>query len=655
MQWVDENGKKLFRKGSEWLSSAFVIREPLKKESIVYLCEGLNTGYAVLMGAKKDAGIYCVGGITNYRYVMTELQKKEYKNIVLCAEKEGYEKYKELKAWANCSLIGSKKYEDLDSFYRKTNLSLLKKALLSFQENNYIPLGLDEKNQIVIYLKTVGNIHRYKKNDADILFTDAYNIEQPAEKEVIMTFFWRTRKQCRLLGTVDKVLVFKEGIFPYKGDYYYYDTQRVYLINKKKIVKIDPVNLISNSLVLKKETNERFPDLEKVNALNRDQIRELFSYLRLFKFKEIEYKLLAGWVIQSVICGGLSHRTPIWITAKESTGKTQMTKRLLLNFFLFYDSKTGRSTTPKWLTRRYSGRAMPLHRDEYEPSERHRRDTDEEMSYVRASATERFPSRGISDGLQDSTIDFKYCFSALFTSIKEPDELTKADITRFIFFRPKPYHAKNYELRIKEFEDKMTKEYKSAFLKTCMLAMHNIQKSFDSKMNNPKYREILTHRKASFFMLASCYNAVAGTEEDKIEPDDIKRYMDMRIEKRHSKIMKKCLTYTLNKHNYNLTENRMLIELLRKKEGRKILRDKGIFIRKKKELLVDIKKGVLFFQRLCKENGSPIDSENLDHKMKNDGEYFIKTVTVGVLKDQSVPRGTYWVFDWKNLKGDLYG
>ena len=46
------------------------------------------------------------------------------------------------------------------------------------------------------------------------------------------------------------------------------------------------------------------------------------------------------------------------------------------------------------------------------PVKKHASDTMNEMEAVRASSTERFPERGISAGVDDTTQTFCYCFSA---------------------------------------------------------------------------------------------------------------------------------------------------------------------------------------------------------------------------------------------------
>ena len=80
--------------------------------------------------------------------------------------------------------------------------------------------------------------------------------------------------------------------------------------------------------------------------------------------------MVIGWIIQSTICGGLQYRSPLWILGPTGAGKTQIAERVIRNFFVFYERKSGRDTTPKWIHREFHGKAIPLQRDEYDPSKK---------------------------------------------------------------------------------------------------------------------------------------------------------------------------------------------------------------------------------------------------------------------------------------------
>ena len=398
-------------------------------------------------------------------------------------------------------------YSDIDELYEKTSLEVLKKTLSNFKEDNYIPLGLNDKNDIVCYLKTTKNIHAFSKTNADLLYTDAHNSGKQPDMKTAQTFYWKVREVCRLRGLIKPVRIYKYGVFPYGGDYFFWDSNNLYLL-KDKVTKIDILSVISPDLLLLKYHNKKFPDMEKLKPLSKDELKKIFEPFYLFNLDKRDRKLLVGWIIQGLVAGGLPFRAPVWIHSPSGYGKSHLTDKLIRKYFTMYARQTGRTTTPKSIPRYFDGKAMPLQRDEFEPEAFRDREAREELSYIRMSASERFPSRSISKGVMSETIEFEWCVSALYTSIEKMPALTQADKMRFIFIDLNYSFDKNYFKKITAFQKLMTTEMRYRLLLTVLLKRKDIEKAHERLRQLPQCRHIQSHIKSAYFMLAVCYNTL---------------------------------------------------------------------------------------------------------------------------------------------------
>ena len=650
---IDAHGQKFFAENSRVASAFAVIQQPASKEGVIYIAEGLNSSLACLRGCPKGSGVICAGTISNIEAVLSYFKQKGY-NVALAIEKKGVETYNKLKVNYDCLIVGDPDFDDIDDFYRKTSLKLLQRNLKFFKEKNYIALGVDKKNDVVCYIKSLDNVRIYKMNEKEMLYSDVFNTVAVPDKEVVKKFYFKVRFQCRFAGVIKPLNRVKFGIFPDKksDDFYYWDMQNLYIIKKNnahsKVIKIDPLSVISHDFLLCKENAKKRPDLTKLAPLTPCELKNLFEPLFMFNFQKMEYRLLVGWVIQSFLCGGLPYRTPIWITAPTGNGKSDISRRFLMHFFPEMDRKSGRNSTPKYFTREFSGKAMPLHRDEYEPNKRHAQNTMEEMEYIRASTSERFPSRGISYGLGDETISFEYCVSVLFTSIGTPRELSTADCARILFFFMGYSHAQDYEKRMAKFEKIMTSEMRYRFLLTCLQSLHLIRDKYHYACGFKEIRRIPSHKKSSVFMLVSCYNAFKCLG-DEISLDKAVEYAKNLSQKEtESRLLKTLLNLSLKKQHYAHGESYQLIEILNlstEPDGASFKQDllrKGLKI-KGKVLYIHKKKAVLFFKRLFVENGELAEPQNILKELKNDGKYFIEHY-----KD-------YLKFDWTTIQEDYFG
>ena len=646
---ISSKGAKKFVYGSEPSGAFCPLRYFPNKGSLVYLCEGIRTGYACLKACPESSGVLVVGSFSNMQSVISYVLSKEQIPI-LCAEKSQYDQYVVLKEKnKNCHLVGSKSHDDLYHLYKDLGFDILKKNITTFKEDTFIPLGLDEKSRVVCYIKNLKNVISYKKAEKDELFADAFNLKNPSSVTGITPFFWKTRFYCRQAGIIKYYQKIKEGVFPFRSNIYYHDTVRLYIV-RDKIEKIDPEAIISSECVLCKEKNLNLPDLTELNPLSDSELDNMFSYLNLFNFNELDLKLIKGWIIQSILAGGLQYRTPIWIVAPTGTGKTQFTSRLLKNFFIFYERKTGRQTTPKWIHRNFNGKAIPLQRDEYDPSRRHAGNTEDEMECVRTTTTERFPERGISAGIDDTVQSFSYCFSALYSSTRKPLELSKPDLARFIFLGLSKGMPKNYNKKMHDFKNLMTLENKSRLVKTCLLRLKDTAKLYEFYMTNSGFSHA-GHKKSSLFMLAACHNTFF---KDKIKLKDLIPSLQ-KVKPSLSRLLIDCLKLTLKKIEHDVLQSDSIFNCLQQKQTLPYMNRRGFFLRNnKKFLLIHEKRGIMFLQRVFKEHAGHYSEDVLMSELENDGPYFLKRITIGKLKkDPEILRGKYLVFNFEKIKEDI--
>ena len=656
---ISPRGNKRFWSGSEAAGSFHTIQPPRDTDSLVYIVEGLRTGYAVAMGCPKGSGVLSAGGFNNIESGIKVL-KNNYK-IVLCTERSNHDDYMKLKEKHQCFLVGSKYHEDYHHFYMDVGIEVLKNSLLKFKEKSFIPIGLErETNKVVCYIKNTRSIMKFNKSEAGLLYVDAHNCKNIPEKNIVDNFYLEVRMLCRFSGAVSNFQKIKEGIFPYKGRRYFYDTQNIYLIGKDKLSIIDPDNIVSDDCVLYKDKNHEVYNLLKLETFNEKEIAHLFSIFRLFGLSDINRKLLFAWIIQSSVCGALPYRTPVWLLAPSGTGKTQITNRVIRNFFVFYERKQGRQTTPKWIHREFNGKAIPLQRDEFDLSKRHSADAADEMECVRTTSTERWPERGISAGMDDATQTFCYCFSPLYSSIRRPPELTSADLARFVFVGMKRGFPKNYSRVIEKFEGFMDKKQASRFMKTCMFKIDDIIQRYKFLMSLEKYLSC-GHERSSYFMLMSCFNSLTHPDMH-IQLTDIEKFLKRDNETQLSRFLIPTLRLILKKSNYAIPENKTLFEKIDKgfemKQGEGYPDDSGDeswaehrgFYHYKNRLYMHLKRGPDFISQLYGDHNMPMIPENIVLELKEDGKLFLEEKMVGKLENQVLPRGKYLTFNYDEIR-----
>ena len=659
VQTIDK--EKKFTKGSETEGAVHVIRPPRDKNSLIYITEGIKSGYAAALESPKSAGIMAAGSIHNIEKAVLNLKAGGYNRLVLCAEKKGFDRYELWRDRHQILMIGSKEWDDLDDLFIKTDREVLKAFVTTFRDKNFVPIGLNSKGHVGLYIKGVKLISFYKKTDAEICFSDCYDTLTPPKAKEAKEHYFYARKLCREVGlSAENIYRLYYGIHPLKENFLFYDQKWLYLIKNEKIVKLDKDSTIFKDIVLAKYAGIRQRDLTKLNPLDKREIAYIEETGKLFSFgPDIENKMILGWIVQGLLCGGLKYRSPLWITSDSFAGKGELSKRFIFQCFPVFERMQGRTTTPRWLCRFFNGKSIPLHRDEYEPSKSKSRETEEEMEFVRNSATERFPKRGIAAGLDDTTNNFIYCFTALYSSIQRP-KLTSGDIGRFVFIELLYVFKENFEKKLKKFQNFMNIENKHRLLVTSMLKLHKIRKNYEELMNSDELSKIRTHKKSSVITLACCYNAVFNGE---ITIAEMQNYLNkMETQKGfegYSKMLYRFMFAVCEQKAYPfLMESINIIYLIKKMETdpfnqaanadelkiKAFLNDWGIYLYKD-SLLIDCKKGVVFIHNILKN-----DIKNIVSNLSQDGDFLINPRFKIGENDKNIPRRTYLRFDWNKIK-----
>ena len=664
---VYPDGGKYWLKGSEAHGSYHMVKAPEKKGPI-YVAEGIRTAYTAAAYGLKNAGVLSIGSISNLEKAVKTLTEKEY-TVILCSEKEGYETYINIKNQYSTLIVGSKEFSDIYEYWKKTDENCLRTILRSFAEKTFIPLGIASADRIKIYLKSRGDMVEYKKGESLQLYADCEDLKEVPKLKTAQKFYWKVRHACRIKGQNSGFFVIKEGVFPYGNAFVFFDRKNLYLLKKGRSVhKLNLLDHITRDSIFIRSDFSHFFNYDTLPKLKEKEIKYIFNTLKIFGLDDFENKLIFGWVIQSLICGGLDHRTPIWINGASFSGKSWIATKYLMNCFLYKVKGFGRNTTPRYIVRELNGKASPLYREEMEPNKFKDADTLEEMEYLRETVTDRFPSRGIAKSIDD-TVTFTFCFSSLFTSIEIPYGLTSADFSRILFFNLLRKERKDFQKEIKAFEKFMTPRKKAQLLKFALTHLYKIRENYAKLLEDFSSVSVYSHKKPSVLSLVACFNTCMN---ESIEKKDIikflKKQKGLLKKKARSKKLTHILYLILDARHYVLDRSYTLLEVLSKIESdtpeekttplKDLLNSQGFYIienKNKKLLLIHLQIGTAFCRRLLIENDkkNSLETETINFLLADDGDYLIKSHVE--IKKEGVRKGFYHVFDYSLIEKNLLG
>ena len=669
---IDEKGKKRWVKGSDiTLVGHFLGNED--RDGFIYVCEGIKTACIIKEAISIKDSVLSIGSLYNLKPTVKYLSEKYPGKIILCGEREGLDVYKSVKAEFSCNLVEPDKYSDFYDLYEDTSLSTLSVSLKGFVKKNYIPLGVRGADEVCLYIKDRGSVVSYGRRTAGALYVDVEGVEQPPATKVTDRRYFELRAICSKLGEIDALKIIREGILPLKGSFYFFDGDSLYLIKENELKKVNLEDHVSRFHAFTKVPSEYPFNYEKLKPMELGTIENIMKMLSFFGLSSLEKKLLIGWIFNSLLCGGVKHRTPVWISGDSYAGKSHITKKFLMKLFLYKISIDGRNSTPRSVIRALDGRALPIHRDEMEPNRFKHLDALEELEYIRITATDRFPSRRIATG-PNSLKEFVYCYSTLMSSIKLPKGLKKSDLARILFFDLQPKQNSNYESKLEIFENFMTPKKQAMLLKYALLRLHKVRREYNRLLKMPMFLDQKTHKKSSVLALASTYNICM---EDRIDNDSLRNFIyDQSSDNKHkallkvsSRILETLLELVVNHNAHGLPNSMPLIDLLiesrRPNEDmqyfdttKEYLNKNGLYIakaRQEERLLIHRKRGIAFLVRILKESNRIEDYAKMDilEELGNDGPLLLKKELE--VKKEGMPRRSYLMFDFKLIIEYLRG
>ena len=146
----------------------------------------------------------------------------------------------------------------------------------------------------------------------------------------------------------------------------------------------------------------------------------------------VDGRAFLGWIVSSIIGGGLPFRPMLWLLAPATSGKTYLLTEILAPVLRSLILPLG-STTEAGLVTAMSGDSMPCYLDEFEPAKGQEHRWESILSLVRmATSGEGARLRGTVGNA--ATVMHRPRFSMLVASVHRPT-LTTADDSRFFTVR----------------------------------------------------------------------------------------------------------------------------------------------------------------------------------------------------------------------------
>lgn len=217
------------------------------------------------------------------------------------------------------------------------------------------------------------------------------------------------------------------------------------------------------------------------NILPKQEAYKLIQILeRLNWSRDINARLLAGWIVIAPLCGALSWRSHLWLTGSSGSGKSEIMKLFVKRFLgqMFVDAQG--ETTEAGIRQYLKADALPVVFDEAESEDRKAMERMQAvLGIMRASSTSDGGKiiKGSSGG-SASSYDIKSCFA--FASIGV--NLTqRSDISRISELEIKPDLSDNkkekWQKTLDEYYKIFTDDYIQDFQTRSISLLHVILKN----------------------------------------------------------------------------------------------------------------------------------------------------------------------------------
>ena len=269
---------------------------------------------------------------------------------------------------------------------------------------------------------------------------------------------------------------------------------------------------------------------ELVKPLKKNEAHKLIELLERINFsRDIDARLLAGWIVIAPLCGALNWRPHIWLTGASGSGKSEVMKLFIKTFLreMFVDAQS--ETTEAGIRQFLKADALPVVFDEAESEDKKGLDRMQSvLNIMRASSTSDGGKiiKGTSGG-SATEFNLRSCFA--FASIGA--NLTqRSDISRITVIEIQPDTSEDkkekWEKTLDMYFDTVTDDFVKAFQSRALLFLPTILKNA-KVFSNAVAIELDNQRTADQLgiMLAGSYTLFSDNE---ISLEDAKKFVKQR-------------------------------------------------------------------------------------------------------------------------------
>ena len=256
------------------------------------------------------------------------------------------------------------------------------------------------------------------------------------EKLLLQDLIYRVAEKKDIIRSVDQL---GRGAIM-QNDKLYYNLGDRFLADEDK-----ETGMLSKTYGLEEAPNRLVLEPGEVIILDDDITKfeqystEFYEAFIRYRFESVnDARIMAGWMVSTIIGGALEHRPHVWLSAPARTGKTYLLNKVIKPFLgnmvqLHIDS------TYAGIAQDVRSDSIGVIIDEFEPEEHKESQMREILAMLRgASGGEASRTRGSSEGRANKT---RPRFSALLSSVNKPS-LSEADESRlancYLSRRPVP-------------------------------------------------------------------------------------------------------------------------------------------------------------------------------------------------------------------------
>lgn len=264
-----------------------------------------------------------------------------------------------------------------------------------------------------------------------------------------------------------------------------------------------------------------------VKPLEKHEANKLIQVLERLKFKrDVDARLLAGWIVTAPFCGALDWRSHLWLTGASGNGKSEVMKMFVKRFMgeMLVDAQS--ETSAAGIRQYLKADALPVTFDEAESEDKKGEARMQEVVGLARSSSTSNSGKIIKGSAGGSATQFNMRSSFALASIK--DNLThRSDISRFTVIELEtdnsPDKRERWKETIKMYNDIFTDEYIEALQSRTILNFKTLLKNAKT-ISNAASGELDNQRTGDQLgtILAGAYSLFSDNE---ISFEEAKKYI----------------------------------------------------------------------------------------------------------------------------------